>query len=365
MLNRSGGEAAPEYDGGDPLGDDDDAGNDDDDDATDTEGIPQIYNLDPGPGTLTHHYRLPLSIVFTDEAAGTAIAVYGPDGLTVPTETVWVEGGSRAWVHPEPRLEPNTEYTVAVGLGAAPLSYTFSTSPIGLLNPGVELSGRVYGLDTSAMTVVAPLGLGSSSDFAPAGDTLLQIADVGDPSVVLNVGLGVDDAGNWSQDVCAAAGPAVIEGDLGIEAALVSGGGDLLSFSLGGAEVLFEDPLLEFDVLPFGDGVSELELSGWLRVSSLNELLDTDSACEMVDALDAGACQSCPVGDGLCVWTELRGGNGVETDTTLLPVGPSELDACPEGPTKFLGCSTHGARGGGLLALALASLGIAFRRRRP
>ena len=365
LARAMGNEAPPEYEADDPLGGDEaDYGSGDDDDDDDGVEAPDIYNLDPAPDSVTHHYRRPLSVVFTEEASGTSVTITGPTGAPVPTEMSWSDDGSRVWIHPQPRLEPNTEYGVFIGSGGQPLGYRFTTSPIGLLDEGVELGGRVYALDLDGLELAIPSGLGSNTDLAAAGSPLLQIGDAADGQATLSIGLGFEDDGNWNQDACAEAGPVSADEDITLTEALLTGEPDVLTFPLGGALVQLEEATVAFDVLPAGDGISELALDGWLRLDSLDALFGTDAGCELVSALEGTGCEPCPSGDSQCVYVSLGGVSGLEVDAELTPVTSAELDACPQGPTAFLGCSAAGAGSGSLVALLLASVAVGFRRRR-
>ncbi len=360
MALRSGG-AAPDYEEGDPLGDDDDDAAGDDDDGTPNYG-PEVYNLDPAPGTDDHHYRQPLLVVFNGEATGTSITVLGPDGV-VPTALRWGNQGSRVWIHPEPRLAPDSEYTVTIGLGSQNQSYSFSTSRIGLLDEGASLTGSVYALDLAGLSLASPSGLGANTELYAAGSLLLAVGDV-EPSsgVPLTLALGTEDGGNWSQDACAVAAPVAAEEALELSDALVSGSVNSLSFTVGDALVEVEDADVEFDFLPDGAGVSELEIDGWVRESSLEALFDTDSGCELVEGLSEAVCAPCPSEDGLCVEVSLGGIHGARVDVELSPVSPEQTDSCPEGPTAYLGCSSSPA-GASLWAVLLALVGLLGRRR--
>lgn len=365
LVRATGNEATPEYEADDPLGSDEvDYGGGNDDGVTGGVETPDIYNLDPAPDSVTHHYRRPLSIVFTEEASGTSLTVTGPTGAPIPTEMIWSDDGSRVWVHPQPRLQPNTEYGVLIGGGGQPLGYRFTTSQVGLLDEGVELVGKVYALDLEGLELAIPSGVGLSTDLATAGSPLLQIGDIASDQATLSIGLGFEDAGNWNQDACSEAGPITVDEDIALTDALFTGESNLLTFPLGGALVQLEEATMAFDVLPAGDGISELALDGWLRLDSLDALFGTDAGCELVSTLEGAGCEPCPNGDSQCVYVSLGGVSGLEVDVDLTPVTSAELDACPQGPTAFLGCSAVGASSGSLLALLLACVAVGFRRRR-
>jgi len=359
LALRAGG-GAPNYEESDPLGDDDDDAAGDDDD--DTGYGPEVYNLDPAPGSSDHHYRRPLFVVFNGEAAGTTISVLGPEGI-VPTALRWSEDGSRVWIHPEPRLAPDSEYTVTIGLGSQNQSYSFATSRVGLLDEGVGLTGGVHALDVTDLEVQSPAGLGANTELYAAGSLLLGVGDV-EPSsgVPLTLGVGAEDGGNWTQDSCSVAAPVQAEEGLELTDALVQGSVNLLSFTIGDAPIEIEGAAVEFDFLPDGEGLSELSLSGWVTEESVEALLGTDSGCELVEGSSEAVCVPCPSEDGLCVLLELGGIHGTRVDVDLTPVTPAELDSCPDGPTAYLGCSSSPGGASGL-ALLFAFAGLALRRR--
>lgn len=360
-LNRTGGDSAPEYHAGDPLGDDDDDGGDDDE-QTDTSG-PGVLNLDPSPDATDHHYRSPLSVTFTAEASGTSITIYDSEGSTLPTEETWHDDGSRVWIEPQPRLDPDSNYAVEIALGGQVLAFEFRTSRVGLLDDEVDIAGAVFSLDLSTVTVSSPGGLGSNADPLASRVPLLQLGDAIYGGTSLKLGLGTNDAGDHTQDLCSPVGSVMADGGVTLDQALVTADVELLAFQLGDATVELEQALLEFDVLPAGEGLTQLGIAGYLRATSLNTLLDTDAACELVAGSSTGVCELCPLGDGECLWTEFGGISGDRIELALDTEAWPEVDGCPEGTTTFLGCSTQGEGGANLLALLFSAIVLGYRRR--
>jgi len=350
-----------DYEESDPLaGDDDDAATGDDDDTT--EDGTRILNLDPSPESVDHHYRTPMSAAFNDNASGTGISVTDAYGVAVPLDVTWNADFTRVWFDAVPSLQPDSWYDVSIEVGGQSIAYSFATSEVGLLDEELDLAGRVYALHIGDLTLVDPTGLGNDALPDTSSTLLMQVSVVDGDALSLDIGLGIDDAGNINQDLCAATGPATSSTPFTLDEALLSGGFDSLSFPLGAATVTLEDASFAFDFLPAGDGIAELGIAGWVRAESLWELFGTEAACDLVLDVSEGACETCPSGDGLCLWTELTSVQGDLAPIDLEPVGPSQADACPEGATSFLACSTQGA-GGGWLALLLGTLAVGFRRR--
>ena len=357
-LDRSGG--APTYEDGDPLGDDDDddAGGDDDD----ASGA-GILNLDPAPDSTGHHYRTPLSATFTEVAGGTAITLFDAYGAVVPTELSWNADDTRVWIWPQPRLEPDSDYSVEIVIGGQLLNYAFATSRVGLLDDDVDPTGAVYSLGFESLRVLSPSGLGTNTQPASDVSPLVQIGEASPSATSLSFGLGHDDAGNWFQDECATAGPIQTSGALTTRDALISGAPGLLAFPLGDAWMELELADLAFDVSPDGESLVEFEVSGWLREASLNALLGSESGCELVASASESVCETCPDSGGVCLWTDLVGISGTQVPVQLDAAFVPEEAACPEGSPSYPGCATQGAGTGGWLALLLAGLALRFRRR--
>ncbi len=359
-LDRADG-AAPAYENSDPLGNDDDQAGDDDDGGGSVDV--GILNLDPAPDASDHHYRAPISATFTESAIGTSITVVDESGATVPIELSWNADSTRVWIWPQPRLTPDRGYSVELLLGGQLLAYSFRTSRVGLLDPGTELQGATYALDLRAMRLLSPEGLGSNVQPSAEASPVIHIVDADPYSTQLEFGLGYGDAGNWSQDSCAVSGAVTTDGSILRDAAYVAGDVDILGFPLGGASVQLEQASVAFDIEPDGEGLVALGLSGWLKEASLGALLGSDAACELVASSASDSCAPCPSGSGLCLWVDLDGVRGdrigLQLDTELLPDG----DGCPEGLTAYPGCSLGDRSGGTWIALLLAALGVAFRRR--
>jgi len=357
-----GGDFAPEYDAEDPLGDDDD----NDDDAGTGESVgggPEILNLDPSPEASSHHYRAPLFVAFTAEASGTNIAVYDDEGVLLPTDENWSSDGNRVWITPQPRLEPDSQYSVEIELGTQLLVFDFRTSTIGLLDDGVDLTGAVFSMDLSTITVESPAGLGPIQDPLSPRVPLLQLGDIVYGETNLTFGLGVDEAGSYAQDLCTRAGQVMADGDVTLSQALVDADVELLSFQVGDATIEVEQAVLQFDVLPAGNGLTELNLSGYVRATSLNTLLGTDASCELIAGSSTGACEPCLLGDGECIWTELSGISGERVDLNLDIAVTPESDGCPEDAVAPFGCSAQGDGAASLIALLFSTLLVGYRRR--
>lgn len=363
LVARAGGE--PDYSESDPLaGDDDDMATGDDDDIPgdddDDDGV-GLVNLDPAPGSSDHHYRQPLLIVFDTEASGAEVALADDYGVAVPHTLEWNDARTRVWIHPVSWLEPDSTYSVSIALGSLQQSYLFSTSHVGVLDVEPEsLVGSTWGLQLGDARVLAPSDLGAASTFELAGAPLLGLQAVS-PSVSLEMGMGVEELDTWSQDGCSTAG--AVDTPFELDGSYLSAAPELLTLHAGHTSVTLEAAWVATDVLPDGSGLAELELSGWLHESSLGDLLETPYPCEALAAGSSSACEPCPSTVGSCVWVEVDGVSAVEVQVELESVSPSEVDACPEGPTQWIGCSASGARGTSLLGWLLL-LPFVRRRRR-
>lgn len=354
--------APPGYEGDDPLANDDDAAGDDDDDDAGSE-IAEILNIDPPPGSTDHHYRRPLRVTFTEDAAGTPFGLFR-DGEPVPHDVSWDDDFTTCTLTPLPRLEPDTTYSVEVDLYGQGQAWTFTTSSVGALDREAEtLDGATFVLDTTTAEVLAPAGLTSLGASATiAGSPAVQI-DFTDPGTwnrfTLQAGLVTAAADTWTQDECANAELLSVEDGFQRSDALFSAAGDSMSFYLGETLVEVEDAWLEGDFAPDAQTLVEVDLSGWVRADSLDGLAGGQDACSMLAELLGAECVACPQTDAQCAWFEVEGLSGTRTELDIQDI---DSDSCPDTPTAWLGCSAAGASGAPALLL-IGLLGIAVRRR--
>jgi MYXO-CTERM domain-containing protein len=361
----------PDYNGEDPLADDDDddASGDDDDDGAGGD-VAELLNIDPAPGTDTHHYRRPITITFTADASGASFDLFA-DGAPVAHELSWNEDWTACSLDPLPQLEPDTTYTVEVELYGQGQAWTFSTSSVGLLQiEESTLNGSTFVLNTSSASVVSPAGLtslGANADISGALALQVQFSDTVDWSRFSAVaGLVSESGDDWEQDLCAGAQAVGVEGGFQRERAFFSASGDELSLYIGSALVQAEMAWIEGDFGPVGTTLVEVQASGWLRAESLDSLAGGQDGCDVLDELLGASCQQCPLTDGQCAWFDIEGVTGTRTDLGLEDVEATDFDACDEGGTEWIGCSTAGgsAPGPRLLVLLAGLLGITAVRRR-
>ncbi len=363
--------APPDYNNEDPLADDDD-----DDDATgdDDDGaggdVAELLNIDPAPGTDSHHYRRPITIAFTSDATGASFDLF-TDGYPVAFDLQWNDDWTACSLVPLPRLEPDTTYTVEVELYGQGQAWTFSTSAVGLLQiEESTLNNSTFVLDTSSASVVSPAGLtsvGASAEIAGALALQVQFSDTTDYSRFSTVaGLVVNDGDDWEQDFCAGAQAVAVADGFQRDRAFFSASGDDLTFYLGSTLVQAEMAWIEGDFGPTGDTLVEVQASGWLTAASLDSLAGGQDGCELLDELLGASCQQCPLTEGQCAWFDIQQLSGTRTDLAIEGVDAADFDACDEGGTAWIGCSAAGggAPGSRVFALLAGLLGIAAVRRR-
>ena len=363
--------APPDYNNEDPLADDDDdaSGDDDDDDGAGAD-VAELLNIDPAPGTDTHHYRRPITIAFTSDATGASFDLF-TDGYPVAFDLQWNDDWTACSLVPQPRLEPDTTYTVEVELYGQGQAWTFSTSAVGLLQiEESPLDDSTFVLDTSSASVVSPAGLtslGASAEITGALALQVQFSDTVDYSRFSTVaGLVVDNGDDWEQDFCAGAQTVAIDDGFQRERAFFSASGDDLSLYIGSTLVQAEMGWIEGDFGPTGETLVEVQASGWLTAESLDSLAGGQDGCEILDELLGASCQQCPQTDGQCAWFDIQGVSGARADLAIEGVAPADLDSCDEGGTAWIGCSAAGGSAPAPRALALLAglLGITAVRRR-
>jgi hypothetical protein len=371
---RSGGD----YDGSSlpPLapGDDDESdptAGDDDDDATPEDPAPalDVVSIEPPPASEDHHYRMPVVVGFNGYAAGAQLRMADEDGTTVPTLDRWSADYTvlTAWPHDLSaaggHLRPLHTYSVRVDIGNSSLSWSFTTSAVGLpvVDPG-SLQGRTYAVsfaDARSPDQPALAALLSSV----VGPTWLWQVDLGSGDLDFNYGLGMeDDADGLGQDLCT---PTALVG--GGDAAVgldsnpyfASAPGDFVLW-LDGQALEFEEGWVDGDFLPDGSGLVEVGYRGWLRVESLAPLLG-DDACALLSSRADLVCGACPSGEGDCAFVDVGGVTGAETSFELAPVADADADCADGDGVQIVSCSAAGPSAGGWLLLPL--IGLALRRR--
>ncbi len=388
LMSRSGGAEADgtlSYEPEDPFADDDDddwdppsddddgAGNDDDDQAI---GWVEVLSYDPPAGATDHHYRAPIVVTFSDVALSASVTLYDDDtGHAVVMVEEWSEDGTVLVATPAEFLSPLTAYSVGIDLGDASLEYRFSTSeigsPVGVSDDpeeiAAELDGRLYEIEFGQATSHSSQTVGSLLAQLDAGPAWLWQVDFDDSlDLALNTGLGDVDADGdaVSQNLCSAT---EVLGTSDAPAQLYdpyfASTPGLFTLLAGDAAIVFEDGWVDGDFSPDGTRLVEIGFRGWLRVDSIDGLLDMDACKWLADEVDS-SCDVCPSGEGECAWVEVSGLSGLETAIDFGWVDADDVEDCPEAPDP-LDCSmASGAGSAGLLGLLLTGLLVGSQRRR-
>ncbi len=375
-ASRSGGSGAPEYDEGALWDDDDDGGGtgEDDDDGTDPEG-PRVLELEPEPGSSTHHYRDPIHVRFDMSARGGDIRLFRADGPAVDADVEWSDGWDSVTLRPNSPLSPDTPYEVDIDLGGTQLGFEFSTSTVGLPPEAPEeLEGRAYRLDFDDVQWSGDLAgmraLLMDADMPTRW--IWQVHQLAAPTVEqgrMYFDFGVADAELNAQNVCAASGRfGDPESDVSRTGAYFRTSPADMTVVIGEDPYEFESAWIDGDFTPTGESLEQVGFSGFLRVDSVDVANGNPPGTTCGLMADVGLpCVQCPSEyGGDCMFLEFDHVRGVwEEALDLVDISQDDVesDAECDGVTPDLGCSV-GSDASPASLLWLLPAGLLLRRRR-
>ena len=344
----------------DDSADDDDSGADDDDDATptddddatptddddvmddddttdDDDATPEpvtILSTSPVDGAVDVFIGDPISVLFSGETDGT-ITVADAAGLDVPGTLTWLNATTLGF-NANGLLGAETAYTATVSWGMADTAdFSFTTSDVGSVPFGEDLTGKTFAFDIASGTVLSPEG--GEQFLGQLNNALLMgVTEQSATGISFIGGLAADETDPPEQDFCTPSvdfsenGPAVWNDP---------------NFSAGPADVpqTFDIPNLGALDLTFHD----MQVSGTFDSSDGTEvdMIVGASVYTYVDIRDTGlgtpcsqlgifvpglVCQPCPqdpsANECVVIWTVGLDAELVP-DLTMIPWTQADADA--------------------------------------